>query len=150
MTETPLSVPFRRRLMIASGLALAALVLTVVGLVGPSAFRSAEPESARRAAESGIAASIDSLCPAFGIDAGRIRSWKATAAGAPTGRIEEKIPVPEGFRSLEFNHALALRISAFGAGVVATERTKENTVTMHVVRGGVTIRSLSFVPDAVH
>jgi hypothetical protein len=28
------------------------------------------------------------------------------------------------------------------------ERSKENSVTMHVVRGGITIRSLWFVPDA--
>jgi len=149
MTDPGVAPPLRLRLLVASGLAAVALVLTVAGLFGSTGSRQAEPESARRGAEAGIAAAIDSLCPVYGIDAGRIRSWKATAAGSPTGRIESRIPVPAGFRSLEFNHALASRIAPLGAGVVATERSKENSVTMHVVRGGVTIRSLSFVPDAV-
>ncbi len=147
MNDAPLSVPLRRRLLMASGLALCALVLTVAGLVGAAAPPAESPE-ARRAAESGIASAIDSLMAPYGIDARLIRSWKATTAAGPTGRIEEKIPAPAGFRSLEFNHALASRIAPFGAGVVATERSKENSVTMHIVRGGVTVRSLWFVPDA--
>lgn len=147
MTPLPIAPPLRRRLVTASVLALCAILLSAAGLItrgrGPS-----ETPGARRSAEAGIAAAIDSLCPLYAIDAHLIRSWKATAAGEPTGRIEERIPVGPGFRSLEFNHALAARIAPFGAGVVATERSKENSVTMHVVRGGATIRSLWFVPDA--
>lgn len=147
MTPLPISSPLGRRLVVASVLALCAILLTAAGLMtggrGPS-----ESPAGRKAAEAGIARAIDSLCPLYAIDARRIRSWKATAAGEPTGRIEEKISVDPGFRSLEFNHELAARIAPFGAGVVATERSKENSVTMHVVRGGATIRSLWFVPDA--
>jgi hypothetical protein len=147
---TPPEIPpaLRRRLVISSGLALCALLLTGAGLITQGRARSETP-AGRRAAEAGIAAAIDSLLPVYGIDVRLIRSWKATAAGEPTGRTEEKIPVGPGFRSLEFNHALASRIAPFGAGIVATERSKENSVTMHVVRGGATIRSLWFVPDAV-
>ncbi|HEX7574074.1 MAG TPA: hypothetical protein VF514_13360 [Bacteroidota bacterium] len=147
MTPLPIPSPLRRRLVIASGLALCTILLTAAGLITGGRVSSETP-AARKAAEAGIAAAIDSLCPLYAIDVRLIRSWKATAAGEPTGRIEEKIPVDPGFRSLEFNHALALRIAPFGAGVVATERSKENSVTMHVVRGGATIRSLWFVPDA--
>lgn len=147
MRPLPVPPPLRRRLLIASALALCAILLTAAGPItggnGPS-----ETPASRKAAEAGIAAAIDSLFPPYAIDARLVRSWKATAAGEPTGRIEEKIPVDPGFRSLEFNHALALRIAPFGAGVVATERTKESSVTMHVVRGGTTIRSLWFVPAA--
>ena len=147
MTSPAIALPLRRRLLVASGLALCALLLSGAGLV--TGGRSpAETPGARRGDEAGITAAIDSLCRLYAIDVRLIRSWKATAGGEPTGRIEEKIPVDPGFRSLEFNHALALRIAPFGAGVVATERSKENSVTMHVVRGGTTIRSLWFVPDA--
>lgn len=145
MTSIPPSL--RTRLRIASGLALSALLLTAAELAGGGSTPGETP-GARRAADEAVIAAIDSLCPLYGIDVSRARTWKATAAGVPTGRIEEKIPVPPGFRSLEFNHALAVRIAPFGAGIVATERSKENSVTMHVVRGGTTIRSLSFVPDA--
>jgi hypothetical protein len=133
--------------VIACGLALCAILLTGAGLITQRRVFSETP-AGRRSAEARIAAAIDSLCSLYAIDARLIRSWKATAAGEPTGRIEEKIPVNPGFRSLEFNHALVLRIAPFGAGVVATERSKENSVTMHVVREGTTIRSLWFVPDA--
>jgi hypothetical protein len=146
MTTGAMSPGLRKRLLSASILACAALVLTAAGMIRGGTHRTVDP-AARRAAESGIAAALDSLFPAFGIDAGTVRSWKATAAGGPTGRIEARIKVPPGFRSLEFNHALARRIAPFGAGVVATERSKENTVTMHIVRDGMTIRSLSFVPE---
>jgi hypothetical protein len=147
MTRTSIPPPLRRRLLIACVLAVCAILLTGAGLITRGRVFS-ETSAGRRSAETGIAAAIDSLCPLYAIDARLIRSWKATAAGEPTGRIEEKIPVGPGFRSLEFNHALAARIAPFGAGVVATERSKENSVTMHVVRGGMTIRSLWFVPDA--
>jgi hypothetical protein len=134
--------------VIASGLALCAILLTAAGLITGGESRPSETPAGRKAAEAGIAAAIDSLCHLYAIDARLVRTWKASAAGEPTGRIEEKIPVDPGFRTLEFNHALAVRIAPFGAGVVATERSKENSVTMHVVRGGATIRSLWFVPDA--
>jgi hypothetical protein len=147
MTAQPLSGALRRRLVIAAGLALCALALTAAGKIAGGNPRPETP-AARRAAEAGLVRAIDSLCPLYGIDRGLIRTWKATAAGEPTGRIEEKIPVGAGFRSLEFNHALSSGIAPFGAGVVATERSKENSVTMHIVFGGVTVRSLSFVPDA--
>ena len=148
MTSLPVPPPLRRRLVIASGLALCAILLTAAGLITGGGSRPFETPAGRKAAEAGIAAAIDSLCHLYAIDARLVRTWKASAAGEPTGRIEEKIPVDPGFRSLEFNHALAARVAPFGAGVVATERSKENSVTMHVVRGGATIRSLWFVPDA--
>jgi hypothetical protein len=145
MTRVP--SPLGTRLAIASGLALCALLLTAAELAGGGSPRTETP-AGRRAADAAVTAAIDSLCPLFGVDASLARTWKASAAGVQTGRIEERIPVPPGFRSLEFNHALAVRIAPLGAGIVATERSKENSVTMHVVRGGTTIRSISFVPEA--
>jgi hypothetical protein len=147
MTLMSIPLPLRRRLAIACVLALCAILLTGAGLITAGRVFPETP-AGRRSAEAGIAAAIDSLCHLYAIDARLVRTWKASAAGEPTGRIEEKIPVDPGFRTLEFNHALAVRIAPFGAGVVATERSKENSVTMHVVRGGATIRSLWFVPDA--
>jgi hypothetical protein len=40
-------------------------------------------------------------------------------------------------------------LAPFGAHVVGTERTRENTVTMHIVWAGTTVRSMAFVlsPD---
>jgi len=93
------------------------------------------------------AAAVDSLLRACGVPASDVRAWGAKAGGAPTGRIEERIAVPGGFRSLEFNHALSRRLAPLGMSVIAVERARENGVTMHIVRAGVTIRSLAFVAD---
>ena len=136
-----------RRLALAGGLALCALLLTAAEVITRGGV-PAGGEAPRRTAEARIAATIDSLLPQFGIAPGSARTWKATAAGGPTGRTEQKVSVPPAFRSLEFNHALASAIARVGAGVVAVERSKDNSVTMHIVRGGMTIRSIRFVTQS--
>jgi hypothetical protein len=143
----PASSSLKVRLGIASILALLALLLTAAEAVTGGADISA-PGAGRSAKEAAITAAVDSLYALYGVDVSHIRSWKATAGGGRTGRTEVKIPVEPGFRSLEFNHALATACAPLGAGVVATERSKENSVTMHIVLGGTTVRSLRFVPEA--
>jgi len=130
------------RLGLAAALGCGALVLSIALT---SARRA--PRPAGSDAGGACAAIVDSLLGRYGVDRDGIRTWAAKAGGEPTGRIEEHIPVPASFRSLEFNHALARRLAPLGMSVVATERSRDNAVTMHIVRGGVTIRSLAFAPD---
>jgi len=138
--------PYGKRLALAAALALCALILTIVQ---SGTHRGPRP-GARAGAQDALeraAAALDSLLRQSGAGEGTARTWIAKAGGAPTGRTEQRITVPRSFRSLEFNHALARRLAPLGMSVVATERSRENTVTMHIVRGGVTIRSVSFVAD---
>ena len=132
------------RLALAAALAAGALVLSLARTAAPR-VPPAVPAGDAAGREAGAA--VDSLLGRFGVGRETIRTRGAKAGGEPTGRIEERIPVPPGFRSLEFNHALARRLAPLGMSVVATERSKDDAVTMHIVRGGVTIRSLAFTQD---
>lgn len=75
------------------------------------------------------------------------RIWKVHAPGSAVSRTEHRVLVPPEFDSIDFNHALAQRLAPAGAKIVATERSKEATVTMHVVVGGATVYSLTLVTD---
>ena len=70
-------------------------------------------------------------------------------AGAPLSprgaARDRRIP---SFLSVSFNHALNRPPGGAGARVVGTERSKDHVVTLHVVRGRTTIRSIGFVTDA--
>jgi hypothetical protein len=140
--------PFlRKRLVVAGILAACALLLTVAG-AGAGSSALPETESAIRRAETGIAAALDSLLAQEGISSADVKTWRATADGKPTGRIEQRVTVGRSFLSISFNHALGLRVASFGARVVGSEKTREQVVTMHIVRGRATIRSIAFVTDA--
>jgi len=136
-----------KRAVLAALLGACALLLSLAPLAGRRTPARGAGEGEASAAAS---AAVDSLLPRFGAGGSTVRSWKAMAAGAPTGRIEERITVPASFRSLEFNHALARRLAPLGMSLVATEHARENSVTMHIVRRGFTIRTLAFVADAQH
>lgn len=137
----------RKRLVAAGVLAVCALLLTAAG-AGAGSPAAPGTDAENRRAETGIAAALDSLLAQEGVVAADVRTWRATAAGRPTGRIEQRVTVGRAFLSISFNHALGLRLSPFGARVVGTEKTREQIVTMHIIRDGATIRSISFVTDA--
>ena len=140
--------PFRVRIILAVVLSLCAIALTGGEfLTGHRNPRAGDAPMDRRRAEAEIAATVDTLVARYGIDPKRIHTWRATAGGQPTGRIEQRILVGSDFVSLKFNHELLNRLASFAARVVATERTKENIVIMHIVREGKTIRSLVFEAD---
>jgi hypothetical protein len=71
--------------------------------------------------------------------------WGVQVSGARAVRVAERVKVPMAFPSVLFNKELSDKIRPYGAHVVATERLKESTVTFHVVRAGVTLRSISCV-----
>jgi hypothetical protein len=75
------------------------------------------------------------------------RVWKVRFPGTSFTRTEQRVTVPREFDTIEFNHALGKRLAPLGVNVVATERSKEATVAMHVVAGGATVYSLSLVTD---
>jgi hypothetical protein len=121
-------------------LAVVAAVLTGLQMTGMGAGRPAvNPEEIGRTVE-------QVLAERRGETAGS-RLWKVRFTGTTFTRTEQRVTVPREFDTIEFNHVLGTRLAPLGANVVATERTKEATVTMHVVAGGATIYSLSLVTD---
>jgi len=95
----------------------------------------------------GIGSSVDSLFVLYGIERGNVRTWQVRIPDRPAVRTEQRIAVPRGFVSVRFNHELNRAVRPFWARVVATERIREDIVTMHIVRAGRTVRSMVFVTD---
>jgi hypothetical protein len=121
-------------------LAVVAAVLAGLHLTGIRArAAAASPEEIARTVDQAVA-------ERRGETAGS-RVWKVRFPGTTFTRTEQRVMVPREFDTIEFNHALVMRLAPLGANVVATERTKEATVTMHVVAGGATVYSLSLVTD---
>ena len=133
------------RILISLPLVGCVLMLLVFELTaGPGVVRrgrmNASPEL-----DGKIASVVDTLLARNGIAKTAVRIWHAKAAGEPIARIEERIQVGRSFLSLNFNHDLNAELAGLDAHVVATERSKENTVVMHLVHDGRTVRSLIFV-----
>ena len=71
------------------------------------------------------------------------RAWRGDDAGQESSSgWNSGSSCRTDFASVEFNHKLSQQILPFGARVAATERSKENVVTMHVVNDGVIIRTI--------
>ena len=128
------------RLWILAGLAVAGLGLFLANRVlAPG--RGADPALSREDSLTpwALNAHIDSVCVLFGLDprSGRTRRGKEES-GSP-GHHERRFRVPPEFSTLEFNSALQTRLLPYGARVIATERTREKSVTMSIVRNGQTV-----------
>ncbi|HUI63255.1 MAG TPA: hypothetical protein VL126_00315 [Bacteroidota bacterium] len=140
----PTSPAIRRRLVAAIVMGICALALGALQLSeGPSS----RMQSRVRPTDALIGATLDSLYTRFGIDRSTIRSRTAKAGGVPSGRREQRVLVGKGFDAIQFNVALGRALSETGAHVVASEQSREATVTMHIVSSGRTIWSVLFAPD---
>lgn len=133
----------RRRAYLALVLAVSSLLLLWAYNVIPRAQAGNAVD--RATAAKAIAVAVDILCTRHGFGPASIKTWRASAGGTSLDRIEQRIWVEPGFLSLLVNRELQSLVAPVGGHVVATERTKDNVVTMHIVRNGATVRSISFM-----
>jgi hypothetical protein len=128
------------RLWILAGLAIAGLGLFIANRIF-AVDRAPVPALPREGSLTAAAlnAHVDSVCVLFGLDlrAGRTRRVKGES-GSPM-REERRFRVPPDFSILEFNSALNTRLLPSGARVAATERPKEKSVIMCIVKNGQTL-----------
>jgi hypothetical protein len=96
------------------------------------------------AQEAGIQSVVDTLLARYGVDRNTIRSRRVATVNKKLARQEQRVPVSREFPSLVFNDELKRMLDAVGASVVATERSTDNSVTMHIVCNRFTVRSIIF------
>ncbi len=145
MTPGEVTDRFNSRLIIAGILALLGIALSVADRLvaaGPGAvvndFAAALSDSRK------INAAIDGVLGHYPIEAKSVTTWKVITPDKKLLRLEQRIVVPYDFATVKVNHELSQQILPFGARVAATERSKENVATMHIVNHGVIIRTISF------
>jgi len=121
---------------------LVALTLSAAGLLY-ARVRMMEPPVGPDA----IAAAVAGVLHDQNIPATAIRSWSVHPEGSRFTRRMQRVSVPRDFVTVTFTHELALRMRPLGVYVVGTERTKEASVTMHIVAGGHTVHSITLVSE---
>jgi hypothetical protein len=88
---------------------------------------------------------LDTLFDHYEIQPRWIQSWNVLTPNRKFVRTERRIYVPPEFVSIDFNHDLSHELLPYDLQVVATERTKESTVSMHVMHAGMVVESITFI-----
>ena len=128
------------------------ILVGLLAIISSGLFVVQRPGSSRQSVRpaighsiEGINAVIDTLFGRYGIRSTWVRTWRVQVPNREFKRIERRVYVPTDFISLTFNHDLNTMLSEFDAKAIATERSKENTVSMHIMQNGIVIQSLLFV-----
>lgn len=131
-----------RRIVIFSLWIVVAIPLLI--LFGPRLSRLA-PETPSSSSDS-IEAVLDRALSAHGIDPRVVKTRRVAAGNRGMVRIERRVAVSPSFNPLALQHDLRLVLQPLGASVVATERSLDNSVAMHIKKDGMIIESLVLVP----
>jgi hypothetical protein len=126
------------------------IVLTVVAVLlyffdAHSAGAVAQqPVAIPPAVNAGVQSIVDTMLQRYGIPRSSVRTWNVLSVDKKPLRAVQQIEVSRDFPSLIFNDQLQRMLEPIAAHVFATERSRDNIVTMHIVHRGQTIRSIAF------
>jgi hypothetical protein len=119
-------------------------VLGLVLLIAPRPPHSPPPAPAEAEA---IDNAVREELAAHRIPSGTVRTRRVKTPAADFERVERRVTVSGDFVTVEFNRELNERVGAYGGRSFATERTKENTVSVHVLSGGTVVQTVLFQLD---
>lgn len=153
MKTGDLPEPIQRRLIVAGLLVIGALMLIPATRFGDQSEkrektgRGGSPQigHASQSVRRDIDTVIDTLLSKYRIEKEWVKSWQVQNHEKGFLRSERRVLVPPDFISLSFNLDLNRMLSDYGARAIASERTKESIVTMHVVKEGTVLETLSFI-----
>jgi hypothetical protein len=136
----------RTRIILALALAGVAIILGVI-FIRVSTRAGADTPAKRPAGkqlsgEEQIARGVEAVCAEYNVPAGAIRSRRIKDGNGNGLRTEYRLRVPKDFSAAEFNRTLNQKVEPWGAHVLGTERTRDRTVTLHVIRDDETIVSV--------
>lgn len=92
-----------------------------------------------------IESAVAKLLSRYHIDAKSIKRRNVQSSDGTFTRIEKRISVESEFNSLNFNYDLNQAVSEFGATAIASEKSEDKSVTMHIKKDGVILQSVVFV-----
>lgn len=146
MKARELSNALRLRVVVAVMLAACSVVLLMANRVAEKVERkSVLRETEVRPLLQEINHIIDTLLDRYRVNPKWVASWGVFSRDRRFIREERRVYVPPRFISLDFNHDLSRELAKYDARVVATERTKELSVSMHIILKGMIVESITFV-----
>jgi len=132
-------------------LAAGALALAALGLFLIHRTRSSETAISREVESQPLMAQVDrdvdTVLARFGIQKEWIRKSQLPIAGSTLTRIERKITVPPEILAVQVNLALSRMVKKYDGRVVASENSRENTVSIHLEFHGIILETLTLKPD---
>jgi hypothetical protein len=143
MMSAPDSQGVRGRFLLAGLLAASAVLLLLLNLASEKSNQRRRATADRSGAVvTSIDGVVDSLLEEFHVDPRTVRSRPIRSQGKEQIREELHVTVPPGFVSLEFNRTLGRVMEQYGVHVIATERSHEGKVLLHIMFRGVIVRTL--------
>ena len=121
------------------------LVIAVLLIVLLISNRSANRADTSMAVAPSVEVVIQKLLLRFQIDDKSIRTRKVPSGDGKFVRIERRITVAPEFNAMSFNHELNNAVASLGATAIATEKSEDKTVTVHVKKNGVIVESIVFL-----
>ena len=142
-----------RRVVLAGLLAGCALVLVLLNIASEKiAQRSGRGRSTatqiiseKDETNAAFNDAVDSLFTRYQVDRSAVKSWYVQTPDKKNIRLERRVTVPADFLSMNFNLDLNRMVSAYGARAMATERTKESTVMVHIIKDKMIVQSITFL-----
>ncbi len=137
--------------LIAVVLALAALALFLLPHSrGPSPPSSGEDEP--RHVDREIAArldhDIDTVLGRFGIEQEWVRKREVPLPGKEVSRWERRVAIPPDMIPIQMNLAFSALAKRYHGRAVASENSKDNTVTIHMELGGLILQTIILRPNS--
>lgn len=88
---------------------------------------------------------VSRLLIRYQVDGKAIRARKVLSGDGKFSRVERRIFVAPEFNTLSFNHDLYQAVSEFGATAIASEKSEDKSVAMHIKKDGVIVETLVFL-----
>lgn len=107
--------------------------------------RAANPTETSMAVAPSVEVVIRKLLLRHQVDDKSIRTRKVPSVDGKFVRIERRVAVMPDFNAMSFNHELNNAVAELGAIAIATEKSEDKTVTVHVKKNGVIVQSIIFV-----
>ncbi len=139
------------RLVIAGLLALVALVLFLLPREhGPAPPTAEEPaidsELLQRAAQ--LDRDIDTVLARFGIEPEWVRKREIPLPGKELVRWERRVAIPPDMLPIQLNLAFNAVAKRYNGRAIASENSKDNSVTIHVELDGLILQSIILKPSS--
>lgn len=142
MSAQAVGTSLLRKVVLAGALAVLALVLFLLITSGSTPDRRA---IIYKGDIHDITVVVDTILARYGVDQSAVKTRQVKSPDKKFLRVERRVEVPPEFVSVNFNRDLSEKLGGMGLRLVATERTKENTVTMHVKKDDTILQSITFV-----
>ncbi len=91
---------------------------------------------------------VDTVLARFGIEQTWVRKREVAIPNTSWKRLERRVAIPVDVVPIQVNHALNTVAKRYHGRAVASENSKENTLTIHLELGGIILQTIILKPNS--